>query len=255
VAWIAATSSPASNSYLDQWLLAYEYRANMILRRSSDGLVWSKPTEVPLTGIWLNWLMPCLPAAGIGEHPFAPANYECLIGSPPGIFVDEEALPPQLFLFVGLGQNPSGMGCYRGPLNGPASLLRACDHNPLFSGAASYGPLESGAGGDANPHFDFRTISSAEVVRVGERLYLFYEGVRGPGPGDQGDTQFQLGLARSLSNKVDGEWELYPGNPILLDLPGNVGLGHADVVIVDGETYLFTSLDGISRSRLRLIWH
>jgi hypothetical protein len=33
-----------------------------------------------------------------------------------------------------------------------------------------------------------------------------------------------------------------------------VGVGHADVVIAEGETYLYTSLDGTQRSRLHLTW-
>ena len=78
--------------------------------------------------------------------------------------------------------------------------------------------------------------------------------MRGPGPGDGGDTQFGLGLARSLTAQIDGPWEKYTGNPILVDLPGNIGLGHADVVVADGRTYLYTSLDGITRSRLILVW-
>jgi hypothetical protein len=95
---------------------------------------------------------------------------------------------------------------------------------------------------------------------------MFYEGVRGPGPGDAGDTQFGLGMARTADPKLsqtphsnayhqaDGAWETYPGNPLLVDLPGNVGVGHADVIIVDGITYLYTSLDGEVRSRLKLVW-
>lgn len=249
----ASHSSPGLQSA--QWLLVYEYRANTILRRSSDGLAWSAPAEVPLTGIWRTWLMPCRPEGAVGIHPYAPPLYDCLIGSPPGIYIDDTTSPPQYYIFLGLGQNPGGMGCYRGPLNGPPSLLRACDHTPLFVGAAEYGPLTTDDGTDANAYFDFRTVSSADLVKVGERYYLFYEGVRGPGPGDAGDTQFLLGLARSTTNAIDGPWELYPGNPILLHLPGNVGVGHADVVTAFGETYLYTSLDGIRRSRLRLVWN
>jgi len=246
------------------WVMVYEYRANNILRASPDGLQWSPPRELPLSGIWQNWLMPCPQAADIGPHPFAPPTYDCLIGGPPGIFIDERATPPQLYLFVALGQNPSSMGCYRGPLHGPPSLLTACSHNPLFTGHPDYGPPDI-TDARANAHFDFRTISSAEVILEadkdleadkggGDRYYMFYEGVRGPGPGDNGDTQFLLGLARSQTAALDGPWELYPGNPILVDLPGNVGLGHADLVTLDGVIYLYTSLDGLLRSRLRLVW-
>ena len=246
------TENEGTANLPEQWLLVYEYRANTIMRRSSDGLTWSSPAEVPLTGIWQDWLMPCRPEAAIGDHPFTPTNYDCLVGSPPGVYLDANTEPPQLFYFVGLGQNPSGMGCYRGPLNGPASLLRACEHNPLFVGATEYGPQDGTF--DANDHFDFRTISSAEIVPVGDRYYLFYEGVRGPGPGDQGDTQFLLGLARSTTPAIDGPWELYPANPLFINLPGNVGVGHADVLVADGNTYLYTTLDGNQRSQLRLRW-
>jgi beta-xylosidase len=83
---------------------------------------------------------------------------------------------------------------------------------------------------------------------------MLYEGVRGPADGAPGDTQFGLGLARSLSNQIDGAWEKYPANPLLVDLPGNIGLGHADLVVLDGRTYLYTSLDGVTRSRMVLVW-
>lgn len=237
----------------DQWVMVYEYRANTILRTSTDGVTWSPPREVPLTGIWRDWRMSCPPVARVGEHPHTPTAYDCLVGSPPGVLIDTAQTPPELYIFVGIGQNPSHMGCYRGPLGSAAGTLRACDHNPLFGGADDYGPRDT-TGPDANAYFDFRTVSSAEVVRVGDRYYMLYEGVRGPQAGDAGDTQFLLGLARSTTTEVDGPWERYAGNPILLDLPGNVGVGHADLVVVDGETYLYTSLDGVRRSRLRLTW-
>lgn len=236
------------------WSMVYEYRANTILRRSPDGLAWSDAAEVPLTGIWRGWLMPCRPEEMIGPHPHAAGEYDCLTGSPPGIFVDDRSGAPELYIFVGLGQNPSSMGCYRGPLGAPPSLLRKCDHTPLFTGSATYGPLDR-SDQTANPHFDFRTISSAEVIRVGDEIYMLYEGVRGPQAGDAGDTQFALGLARTQSGLIDGPWQRYAGNPILVDLPGNVGVGHADLVVMDGATYLYTSLDGITRSRLALVWN
>jgi hypothetical protein len=257
---VASLAGGEAESRADQWVLTYEYRANTIVRRSRDGLTWSPPAELPLTGIWQSWLMPCRPEGAIGLHPYAPAAYNCLVGSPPGIFIDQHTSPPQLYIFVGLGQNPSGIGCYRGPLDGPTSLMRACDHNPLFTGATEYGPIGNetishNQSTNVNRYFDFRTISSADVIGVGNHTYLFYEGVRGPGLGDPGDTQFLLGLARSTTPAIDGAWELYPANPILLDLPGNVGVGHADVVVADGATYLYTTLDGMKRSRLRLAWN
>jgi hypothetical protein len=154
---------------------------------------------------------------------------------------------------MAVGQNPGAMGCYFGSLDTPADQFRPCTHNPLFSGADQYGPLKK-KGAVTNPYFDFRTISSADVHKLGERYYALYEGVRGPGLGDPGDSQFGLGLARSLGDRIDGPWEKYPGNPLLVDLPGNVGLGHADLVVVRGQTLLYTSLDGQVRSRLALVW-
>ena len=76
----------------------------------------------------------------------------------------------------------------------------------------------------------------------------------GQAKGDPGDSQFGLGLARSLSHEIDGPWEKYGGNPILVDLPGNIGLGHADLVVIDGLTVLYTALEKDKRSRLDLVW-
>lgn len=229
--------------------LAYEYRGRVRLRRSTDGLVWSAPEKVADTGVWKLWLRTCRQEERIRVHPFVPYEYECLAGGPPGIFVEEG----RLYVFVGLGQNPGAMGCYVGSVTTTGERLTRCQHNPLFVGAGEYGPLEE-KGPQTDPYFDFRTISSAEVQRVGSRVYMLYEGTRGPGPGDAGDTQFGLGLARSVTSNVDGPWEKYPGNPILAELPGNIGLGHADVVVIEGQTFLYTSLNGYTRSRLALIW-
>lgn len=238
----------------ERWVMAYEYRANTMLRRSADGLTWSPAEEAPFTGIWQEWLMSCREEERIGPHPNAPAEYDCLVGGPPGVVLAaNERGETELYLFVGLGQNPGSMGCYRGSPGAPAAILRKCDHNPLFTGARDYGPVDA-SGADANAYFDFRTISSADVIRVDDRYYMLYEGVRGPTAGDAGDTQFGLGLARSLTDQIDGPWERYPGNPILADVPANVGIGHADLVVLDGQTILYTSLDGETRSRLKLVW-
>lgn len=228
-------------------VMAYEYRGRVMLRYSSNGLEWSQPQQVPSTGVWAQ----CAshrPEERVGPHPYASFAYECLVGGPPGVYVEGA----QLYVFVGLGQNPGSMGCYRGLIGQTASSLRKCSHNPLFTGASEYGSPEPGPA--ANPFFDFRMISSAEVQKIGDRYYMLYEGIRGPGPGDPGDTQFGLGLARSLTNQIDGPWEKFPGNPILLDQPGNIGVGHADLVVLNGQTLLYTSLNGITRSRLKLEW-
>jgi hypothetical protein len=233
--------------------MVYEYRGRTMMRNSADGSSWSAPQRIEQTGVWKKWLRDCPPAEEIGLHPFVPYDYECLAGAPPGIYVDGNTV----YVLIGVGQNPGGMGCYVGMTNSDASFFQRCENNPLFQGAGEYGSVET-SGADANPFFDFKTVSSAEIVPVidtGEtRYYMLYEGVRGPGPGDAGDTQFGLGLARSSTDKIDGSWETFPGNPILVDVPANVGIGHADLVIADGQTILYTSLDGATRSRLVLEW-
>ncbi|RME49913.1 MAG: hypothetical protein D6790_21890, partial [Caldilineae bacterium] len=233
----------------DGYLLAYEHRAMVFLARSTDGVNWTRLGQLPGTGVWRYDFRGCAKAESVGVHPFSPYEEQCLVGGPPGLFVDGG----EVYVFVGLGRNPGGMGCYKAPVGAPVEAFTKCLHNPLFTGAEDYGPVDL-AGPDANPYFDFRTISSAEVQRIGARYYMLYEGVRGPGPGDPGDTQFGLGLARSTTEQVDGPWETFPGNPILVDLPGNIGLGHGDLVLLNGRTYLYTSLDGETRSRLALVW-
>lgn len=233
--------------------LVYEYLGRVMVRRSPDAQAWTPPEHVADTTIWHLWFRDCVPAERIGRHPFVPFDYECLAGGPPGLYIEDGVL----YVFTALGQNPSAMGCFLAPVDGAGADFRRCAANPLFVGAAAYGP-EDATDAAANAHFDFRTISSAEVVKVGAgeaaRYYMLYEGVRGPGPGDPGDTQFGLGLARSLTGQIDGPWEKFPGNPLLVDLPGNIGLGHADLAVIDGRTYLYTSLDGVTRSRLLLQW-
>lgn len=231
------------------YYLVYEYGAFVYLRRSTDGQKWSAPQKVADTGIWNLWYAGCPAEERIGTHPNAAHSYDCLAGGPPGLYIEGN----WLYIFIGLGQNPGSMGCVSGPKHMDAGTFRKCRNNPLLSAVGEYGPLDA-SDQRANDWFDFRTISSAEVVKVGERYYMLYEGVRGPGPGDPGDTQFGLGLARSSTERIDGAWERYAGNPILVDLPGNIGLGHADLVIADGETLLYTSLDGITRSRMKLVW-
>lgn len=229
--------------------LVYEYRGRAMVRESADGRRWSEPRRVAETGIWRRWLRDCGPGETIGDHPFVPYDYECLAGAPPGIAVVDGTV----YIFVGVGQNPGGMGCYRGSVGAEPAFFVPCRHNPLFQGAPTYGPTDV-FGAAANPWFDFRTVSSAEILPIDDRFYLLYEGIRGPGPADGGDSQFGLGLARSVTAQIDGPWETFPGNPLLVDLPGNVGLGHADLVVHDGVTLLYTSLDGATRSRLRLVW-
>ena len=233
------------------YYMVYEHGANILLRRSADGTTWSEAEQLLATGIWNLWYRPCAAEESIGQHPFVPYDYECLSGGPPGVYVD--AKHERIYIFVAMGQNPGHLGCFVGALNEPGTYFSRCRNNPLITGASDYGPLAA-RGAGANAYFDFRTISSAEVLRIGDHYYAFYEGIRGPGPGDPGDAQFGLGLARSTTAEIDGPWEKLERSPLLLDLPGNIGLGHADVVIDQGVTYLYTSLDGVRRSRLQLVW-
>lgn len=130
----------------------------------------------------------------------------------------------------------------------------ACEHDPLFSGAAEYGPTDV-FGAAANAYFDFRYISSADVIQVGEQFYMAYEGVRGPDVLNRGqDTQFGLGFARTVNGTLDGIWEKWPSNPAILPLSPNFGVGHADLVVVEGETWLYTATSMNTRGRFRLVW-
>ncbi len=82
---------------------------------------------------------------------------------------------------------------------------------------------------------------------------MTYEGVRGPSSYTVVDDQFGMGLARSTGPEIDGPWEKYPGNPLISDLPGNVGLGHADLVIVGEITYPYTATPEGTRGRYVLM--
>ena len=235
------------------WMV-YEWRGRVYLRSSPDGLKWSNWTHVADSLHWKTWLRPCKPPENIGKHPFVDDGYECLRGGPPGLFVDAGVI----YVFIPQGQNPGSLGCFTRRADQPRARFTPCRSNPLFSGAASYGPLDTKDHAGARPFFDFRTVSSAEVVALGagenRRFYMLYEGIRGPGPGDPGDSQFGLGLARSMTPAIDGPWEKFPGNPILVDMPGNIGLGHADLVVISGTTYLYTSANGWTRGRFELRW-
>lgn len=172
--------------------LVYEYRGMVMYRRSGDGLEWSHPVFVPRTGFWATDYQPCKPEQRIGHHPFVVPPAECLSGGPSGIHVQEN----WLYIFVGMGQNPRSIGCYKNPIREEVNesmfeQMIECEHNPLITGASEYGPLHE-KGPDVNPFFGFRTLSSVEIQQIDERYYMLFEGVRGPGQNDPGDTQFVL---------------------------------------------------------------
>jgi hypothetical protein len=234
----------------DEAYLTYEFGAYVYVRSSADGLNWSDKVHVDGTWIWSYPYGPCADYELIGAHPniHPDQEWDCLAGGPPGIHVEGE----ELYVFVGLGQAPGHMGCYKGDRRQGGAGMVECDNNPLFTAEAGYGPTNF-FGPEANPYFEFRTISSADVVRVGERYYMTYEGVRGPSDPAVGDDQFALGLARSVGPEIDGPWQKYPGNPIIMDLPGNVGVGHADIVPIGDATYLYTTTETGSRGRYVLL--
>jgi len=157
-----------------------------------------------------------------------------------------------LYVFVALGKAPGHMGCFKGNRFAGAGEMRPCETPYLFGAELGYGPTDI-VGPEANPYFEFRTISSADVVKVGHRYYMTYEGVRGPSSHTVVDDQFALGLAGSLGPEIDGPWERHPGNPIIMDLPGNVGVGHADLVLIGEATYLYTTTVAGTRGRYVLL--
>ncbi|MDZ4766336.1 MAG: hypothetical protein SGI73_17480 [Chloroflexota bacterium] len=236
----------------DEAYLVYEWHAQTMLRTSFDGVTWGDWTPVrAVSGTYPSSFFPCSAVERIGAHPNIRGEiHDCLVGAPPGIYVDGDLL----YVFVAAGSAPGHMRCYKGERARLPASLRRCATDPLFGGAREYGALDA-RGADANPYFDFRYVSSADVLRVGDRYYMSYEGVRGPDALERGmDTQFGLGFARSLSDQIDGAWEKYAGNPVLFDVGFNVGVGHADLIVVDGVTLMYTATSETTRGRYRLEW-
>jgi len=234
------------------WYMAYEWHAQTMLRTSLDGRVWSDWEYLTNpAGTWHTNDFPCTEVERIGSHPNIRGEvHNCLVGAPPGIYVEGD----QLYVFVAAGSSPGHMRCYKGNRFGDLSSLDLCDTDPLFMGAAEYGDVNL-SGVEAHAYFDFRYVSSAEVTQAGNHYYMFYEGIRGPEELEIGsDTQFGLGLARSLTNNIDGEWETFEGNPIIMDMQFNWGIGHADFIIIDGISYLYTSTSIDTRGRYELRW-
>jgi len=230
--------------------MVYEWRGAVYLRISPDGLRWSPALRIPGTG-WSSPARRCRPEERVGRHPHILSEQEygeCLVGGPPGLFVTGM----RLYVFVNLGRSPGHMGCLVGPKALTARGWRRCAANPLLGPEADYGPLEL-TGAAANRNFEFRTISAADVVQEGSHYYMVYEGIRGPSQPGVGDDQFGLGMARSRGPSIDGPWEKYSGNPLLMDLPGNVGVGHADLVQVGPAVYLYTATPFGTQGRYVLV--
>lgn len=231
--------------------MVYEWHAQTILRRSDDGITWSQDWDY-LTlqgGVFPRSHYQCEEFERIGEHPNIRGQGDvCLVGGPPGIYVEGDTL----YVFVMAGSAPAHMICYKGNRHGDLGDLERCDTQFLFTGAQEYGDIDL-SGNDANDYFDFRYISSAEILKVGDFYYMAYEGIRGPSVLEFGrDNQFGLGFARSTS--LDSQWELFEGNPILIGLADNWGVGHADLIVQDGITYMITATSQETRGRYVLVW-
>lgn len=222
--------------------MVYEWGGRTYLRTAPDGLNWGPAERVRGTGIWKDFERPCERHELINPFPLLPDPYACLSGAPPGLWVEGDLL----YVFVGMGKSPANMGCFSGRRAEGAPAMQPCSANPLFTGAEVYGRTDT-ISAEMNPYFDFHIISSADVLRLGERYYLVYEGMRGT-------DQFALGLARSAGPEINGPWEKYRGNPILVDLPGNIGVGHGDLIALDGMTYLYTTTSDMTRGRYVLVW-
>lgn len=233
--------------------LAYEWHAQVMLRKSDDGLNWSDWSYL-LTpgGTWPSSYAPCTATEKIGPHPNIRGEiHDCLVGAPPGIYVEGNTL----YVFVAAGSAPGHMRCYKGNRYDNLSRLKRCDTDPLFSGAAEYGPLDISSGAAVDPYFDFRYVSSADILKVDDHYYMAYEGVRGPDVLERGqDTQFGLGFARSSGEALDGTWEKYAQNPVIQPTSANFGIGHADLMVVDNITYMYTATSESTRGRYILKW-
>ena len=237
----------------DMAYLMYEWHAHPVLRTSTDGLNWSDGVEISIpSGTWPSSYSQCSEIERIGPHPNIRGEvYDCLLGAPPGVYVEGD----MLYVFVAAGSAPGHMRCYKGNRYEGVAGLRVCDTDPLFSGAAEYGPLEITSGPDIAAYFDFRYVSSADILRVGDHYYMAYEGDRGPDVLERGrDTQFGLGFARSLGPNIDGPWEKFADNPVLMPVSPNFGVGHADMLVVDGVTIMYTATSMETRGRYMLEW-
>ncbi|MBN1811647.1 MAG: hypothetical protein JXA14_07420 [Anaerolineae bacterium] len=234
----------------DRAYMVYEWEARAYLRTSTDGVHWSGPTQVPDTGMWYSDRNPCDEIEHIGKHPntLRGLQFDCLAGGPPGLAVAGNLL----YVFIGLGQSPGHMGCLVGDKYAGVEGLRPCASNPLFGSEADYGPLDA-LEATANAYFEFRTISSADVLRFGSHYYMAYEGTRGPSERYTRDDQFGLGFARSVGLAIDGPWEKHPGNPAITDMADNWGIGHADLIVLGSTTYLYTTTSQTTRGRYVLV--
>lgn len=233
------------------WYMVYEWHAQTMIRRSEDGLNWSDWNYlVTPGGTWPSSVFPCTATEAIGAHPNIRGQADdCILGGPPGLYIEGDTL----YVFVMAGSDPAHMRCYKGDRHGDLSKLQICDTDPLFTAAESYGDVNA-FGKDAAANFDFRYISSADILHDGDYYYMAYEGIRGPTVLEFGrDNQFGLGFARAQS--LDSQWDKYSGNPIIMGLVDNWGIGHADLIMINGITYLYSATSQDTRGRYVLAWN
>jgi hypothetical protein len=232
------------------WYMVYEWHAQTMIRTSEDGLNWSDWDYLTTPGgTWPSNVFPCSATESIGAHPNIRGQVDdCILGAPPGLYIEGD----MLYVFVMAGSAPAHMRCYKGNRYGDLANLQLCETDPLFTGAESYGELDA-FGDDAAQNFDFRYISSADILRDGDIYYMAYEGIRGPSELEFGrDNQFGLGFARA--QLLDSQWEKYEGNPIIMGLVDNWGIGHADLIMINGVTYLYSATSQETRGRYVLVW-
>jgi hypothetical protein len=232
------------------WYMAYEWHAQTILRRSEDGITWSDFEYIRIpNGVWGRDFYACDALEDIGEHPNIRGEGDvCLLGGPPGLYVEGDTL----YVFVMLGSAPSHLRCYKGNRFGDLGELAPCATDPLFTGALEYGAIDV-FGEEAEAYFNFRYISSADILKEGDYYYMSFEGIRGPSELEFGrDNQFGLGFARATV--LDSQWELFEGNPVVMGLVDNWGIGHADLLLIDGVTYMYSATSQETRGRYRLEW-
>ncbi|MBN1428208.1 MAG: hypothetical protein JXB07_07475 [Anaerolineae bacterium] len=225
--------------------MVFENGAATWMSVSDDGITWGRPSHIEGTGLWRSSQVTCSHVEQIGQHPSFTPDGNCMVGGPPGLTIADG----QIFVFVGLGQNPGHMGCMKTSL-GSSYFFHRCSTNPLFDGASEYGPIDA-SGAAANPYFDFRFVTSADVIEMDGYYYMSYEGIRGPSSSTAGrDNQYGLGFARSL--ELDGRWEKYPGNPVLDNVVDNWGIGHADLIVTNGTIYMYAGTPQMTRGRYML---
>lgn len=191
----------------DRQYMAYEWHAQIMLRSSTDGLNWSD-WKYLLTpgGTWPTSYKACTATETIGPtSQYTGAGRWLLGGCAAGAVCRREYA-----LRVRCGGFPRRGTCAvtKGIVTAIWASSNAAIPIHCLSGAGEYGPIDITSGSAIDAYFDFRYVSAADVLKVGDHYYMSYEGIRGPDVLERGmDTQFGLGFARSVEDAIDGAWE------------------------------------------------